>query len=51
MLLPASVELDEREPAGAANPPRAVAEGIRETSRVSDVDEPHGRILQCLGNA
>ena len=51
MLLRASVELDERVPAGVANPPIAVAEGIRETSRVSDVDEPHEPILQYLGNA
>jgi hypothetical protein len=51
MLSRASVELDEREPAGVADAPTAVAEGIRETHRVSDVDEPHERIIQCLGNA
>ena len=51
MLSRASVELDEREPAGVADAPTAVAEGIRETHRVSDVDEPHGSTIQCLGNA
>ena len=51
MLSPALVELDEREPAGVANTPVAVAKRIGETSSVSDVDQPHDDSLQYLSNA